>query len=206
MRAAGLAPNVPSGTLLAFRLRHGRLSVAALDHEPAAASPEVDRLRQVLRRHLQPHDRLDQWHAGHTLGRLVLRALAEVPDLLADPLPPLDEILPLGARGWPRDQPVDGADGGVEERQLVLSAVPANLIVALQRDAGRLGISTSDLAVLLLSAVTYRGGVSCRHDAETAWIGDSLEDSRTGRCPDPIDLSALPRHPGLPVTSVAPGP
>lgn len=169
-------PSVPAGSLLAFRLRHGRLSVAALAQEPAADSPAVERLRQLLRRHLQPDDCLDPWHSAQTLARLMLRALTEVPDLLADPLPPLDEILPLGAPGWPRCGAGEAATA-LDDGQLVLREVPAGLLATLQRDADRLGVTASELAVLLLSAATYRSGMPCRHDAETAWVGTSLGET-----------------------------
>ncbi len=99
-------PDVPAESLLAFRFRNGRLAVEPVPYELPLASPEVERLRLVLRRYLMTSDHLDYWRSHHTLGKVMLRALAEVPDLLVDPLPPLDEILRLGDARWARDWPV----------------------------------------------------------------------------------------------------
>jgi len=100
-------PDVPTDSLLAFRLRNGRLSVEPVAHEPPRQSAELERLRVVLRRHLKSDDSLNNWRSHHTLGHVMLRALAEVPDLLRDPLPPLDEVLQLGDERWGRDWPVE---------------------------------------------------------------------------------------------------
>ncbi|MEV6415756.1 hypothetical protein [Kribbella sp. NPDC051718] len=96
-------PDVPADSLLAFRLHNGRLSVEPVPHEPALSSPSTDRLRTVLKRHLKSSDPLAEWQSRHTLATLLLRALAEIPDLLRDPLPPLDEVLQLGQPHWSPD-------------------------------------------------------------------------------------------------------
>jgi hypothetical protein len=100
----------------------------------------------------------------------MLRALAEVPDLLRDPLPPLDEILQLGNERWARDWPVESVEGLRDGQRVMLDDVPSALVSALRRDADRLGVTTGELTVLLLSAATYRTAMPCRHDAQDAWL------------------------------------
>jgi hypothetical protein len=163
-------PDVPADSLLAFRIRSGRLAVERVAPEPSTSSDEVDRLRIVLRRHLQSDDRLESWRSQQTLGRVMLRALAEVPDLLTEPLPPLDEVLQLGNEQWGRDWPVESIEGRRDGRKVVLDDVPAALVAALQRDACRLGVTAGELTVLMLSAATYRTELPCRHDAQESWL------------------------------------
>lgn len=162
-------PAVPADSLLAFRLRRGRLSVEPLDAEPPRKSAEVERLRSVLRKYLSSDDNLDRWQSHHTLGRVMLRALAEIPDLLAKPLPPLDEVFQLGDERWGRDWPVESVEGLRDGHRVVLEDVPGALVSALRRDAYQLGVTTGELTVLLLSAATYRTAMPCRHDAQDAW-------------------------------------
>ena len=162
-------PDVPADSLLVFRLYNGRLSVDPLPSEPARDSPSVERLRTVLRRHLQSDDTLNQWHSHQTLGVVMLRALAEIPDLLKVPLPPLDELLQLGDQRWGRDWPVE-SHALQAGHQILLPDVPPPLASALHRHADRLGVTTGELTVLLLSAATYRTAMPCRHDSEAAWL------------------------------------
>jgi hypothetical protein len=115
-------------------------------------------------------DTLDHWRSHQTLGKVMLRALAEVPDLLLDPLPPLDEILQLGNERWGRDWPVESVEGLRDGQRVTLDDVPSALVSALRRDADRLGVTTGELTVLLLSAATYRTAMPCRHDAQDAWL------------------------------------
>ncbi|HEU4947507.1 MAG TPA: hypothetical protein VFT31_10160 [Kribbella sp.] len=164
-------PDVSADSLLAFRLRNGALTVEAVDEEPPPGSAQVERLRVVLRRQLQSHDSLEHWESHHTLGRLMLRALAEVPDLLSEPLPPLDEVLRLGRERWARDWPVESIDHTGAGERVILEEVPAGLVSALKRDAHQLGITAGELTVLLLAAATYRTALPCRHDAVESWAG-----------------------------------
>lgn len=163
-------PAVPADSLLAFRFRNGRLAVEPVAHELSLKSPEVERLRVVLRRFLTTSDDLDPWRSHHTLGKVMLRALAEVPDILVDPLPPLDEVLQLGDERWGRDWPVESVEGVRDGQRVVLDDVPSALAAALRRDADRLGVTTGELTVLLLSAATYRTAMPCRHDAQSAYF------------------------------------
>jgi len=163
-------PDVRADALLAFRLRNGRLSVEPMLDEPAPSSPATERLRVVLRRYLRSGDGLSQWQSQHTLGEIMLRALSEIPDLLIEPLPPLDEVLQLGSERWGRDWPVESVDGLRTGQQVVLDDLPVALVSALRRDAHNLGVSLGELTVLLLSAATYRTAMPCRHDTESAWL------------------------------------
>jgi len=169
-------PDVPAESLLVFRFRNGRLTVTPASQEPPRVSEAVERLRLVLRRHLQSEDGLSQWQTHLTLGKVMLRALAEVPDLLAEPLPPFDEILQLGSERWGRDWPVESIDGLRDGHRIVLDDVPGALVTALRRDAERLGVTSGELTVLLLSAATYRTAMPCRHDARDAWLSQRTRD------------------------------
>lgn len=163
-------PDVGADTLLAFRLRNGRVSVEPVPDEPSPANPATERLRVVLRRYLRSDDGLGQWQSHHTLGAIMLRALAEIPDLLIDPLPPLDEVMQLGNDRWGRDLPLESVDGPRSGQQVVLDDLPEALVSALRRDARKLGVSLGELTILLLSAATYRTMMPCRHDTESAWL------------------------------------
>ncbi|MEU4395933.1 hypothetical protein [Kribbella sp. NPDC023855] len=163
-------PDVRADALLAFRLRNGRLAVEPVLDEPSPSSPATERLRIVLRRYLRADDALSQRQSQHTLGAVMLRALAEIPDLLIEPLPPLDEVLQLGSERWGRGWAVEAADTAPSGQQIVLEDLPAGLVSALHRDAQNLGVSLGELTVLLLSAATYRTAMPCRHDTESAWL------------------------------------
>ena len=181
-------PDVPADALLAFRMRNGRLSVETVEDEPPRKSDEVERLRVVLRRYLLADDNLSHWQSHHTLGTVMLRALAEVPDLLAEPLPPLDEVLQLGNERWGRDWPVESVEGVRDGHRVVLEDVPGALVSALRRDADQLGVTAGELTVLLLSAATYRTAMPCRHDAQDAWFGEpSYVPDGQGVVPDCCD-------------------
>jgi hypothetical protein len=162
-------PDVPADSLLAFRLHNGRLAVDAVPSEPARDSPAVDRLRTVLKRYLKSDDTLNQWQSHQTLGTVMLRALAEIPDLLKTPLPPLDELLQLGDERWGRDWPIE-SHAPHAGHQILIPDVPPPLASALRRHADHLGVTTGELTVLLLSAATYRTSMPCRHDTEAAWL------------------------------------
>lgn len=170
-------PDVRADDLLAFRLRNGRVSVEPVLDEPPVSSPASDRLRLVLCRYLRADDDLRHSHSRRTLGALMLRALAEIPDLLIEPLPPLDEVLHLGVDHCPRAWAVPPNDSPPTGPPIVLEDLPTPLISALQRNARNLGIPLGELTVLLLSAATYRTAMPCRHDAESAWLSSPAGDS-----------------------------
>ncbi|MDX6279470.1 MAG: hypothetical protein QOH03_541, partial [Kribbellaceae bacterium] len=150
-------PDVGADSLLAFRFRGGCLSVESVPDEPSLSSPATERLRTVLRRYLRNDDSLGQWQSQHTLSSLMLRALAEIPDLLHDPLPPLDEVLQLGRERWGRNwfldsiEPAEAPGSPYIGQPVMLDDLPSSLVSALQRDARNLGVSLGELAVLLLS-------------------------------------------------------
>ncbi|WP_328325850.1 hypothetical protein OHA70_36595 [Kribbella sp. NBC_00382] len=185
-------PDVPADSLLAFRLRNGRLWVEPVPDEPPLSSPSTDRLRVVLKRHLRSTDALGEWQTRNTLATLILRVLTEIPDLLLDPLPPLDEVLQLGREHWPptwrptptnpAEPPYPASPGFASSGQrIVLDDLPGPLVAALRRDANNLGVSLSELTILLLSAATYRTSMPCRHDAEEAWTSSPSSSAPSSR-------------------------
>jgi hypothetical protein len=65
---------------------------------------------------------------------------------------------------------VESVEGLRDGQRVLLDDVPSALVSALRRDADRLGVTTGELTVLLLSAATYRTAMPCRHDAQDAWL------------------------------------
>ncbi|WBQ07869.1 hypothetical protein [Kribbella sp. CA-293567] len=160
----GWLPEAAADTLLAFRLRNGRISVEPVPDEPSFSTPVTERLRSVLRRYLRSDDGLSQWQSQHTLGKLMLRALSEIPDLLMEPLPPLDEILQLGSERWGRDWPLESAEAARGGKQVVLEDLPATLVTALQREAYKLGLGLSELTTAVVRRhLPVRSALPSRH-------------------------------------------
>jgi len=99
----GWLPAVPAGALLALTLSGGALSVHHAEVDPDAVAGRVDLLRATVEHHLPARSLRgapaygDDRQSRFLLG--LLGALVEVPDLLAVPLLPLDQVFPdLGGR------------------------------------------------------------------------------------------------------------
>lgn len=94
----GWLPVVPAGALLAVTLTAAGLGVRPVAVDPEEVAERVDLLRATVAHHTPPRSAvpvsaygepaLARFHAG------LLGALLEVPDLLATPLIPLDEVFP----------------------------------------------------------------------------------------------------------------
>lgn len=207
----GWLPEVGADTLLAVRFAAGAISVEPVRAEPAALTERADRMRAALARHgpaadVRPGARTSSWsgqwaytgpddwpgigRAGEEwrrrLLRATLRALHELPDLLSEPMPPLDEVLGFPeiswSQAWQEHARSHDLHGGPAARsvRLVLPAVPQSLRDALGRMAGAAGIPVEELAVLQLAAASYRWEGPCRHDAEQAWL-DRFAQQERGR-------------------------
>ncbi len=197
----GWLPDVPADTLVALRLAGGTLRAGTVDAGDDVLAARAERLRVILAKHLTAAEpkaswRSTSWHSDwpdygrvrsgwrRTLLRAVLYGLAECPDLLAEPVPPLDEVLRLPPLSWDhvwtaeeqrRDHLVAAVRNG---SSLTLHGVPAGLRGALERLAERSGVPVGELAVLQLAAATYRWEDACRHDLEQAWLERMADDER----------------------------
>lgn len=112
----GWLPDVNAGTLLGVRLRAGALTVEPVTDDEALLEARAGRVQSVAARHLGALGLDDVAANGFALRReltgIVLRALAECPDLLAAAVPPLDETLRLPQPSW-REVWTGGRDDGL---------------------------------------------------------------------------------------------
>lgn len=214
----GWVPDVPADTLLALRFGAGVLAVTAVEDSAETMDRRAGRLLGVVSRHLGTKDERPaaSWRYGYDewpdytrtltgwrriLSHGLLRALAECPDLLAEPMPPLDEVLRLPEMSWGEvwaDQ--DRLRHGVSSPQrgvtLTLHGVPEGLRTALQQQATSSRTPLGEFVVLQLAAATYRWETPCRHDAEQAWLERFRADEYDIDPPYYPDLNAPPDEPG----------
>ncbi len=196
----GWLPDVPADSLLALRFSAGVLAVTPVEDTAESMDRRTARLLDVVSRHVGAKDERPaaSWTYGHDewpdysrsltgwrriLSQAMLRALAECPDLLAEPVPPLDEVLRLPEVSWSEvwaDQ--DRMHHGVSSPQrgvtLTLHGVPEGLRTALQQQAVSSRTPLGEFVVLQLAAATYRWETPCRHDAEQAWLERFRADER----------------------------
>lgn len=93
----GWLPDVPRFGVVGIRIEDGKLSTEVVDESTFPDLPTQEQLRQLLARHY----RIERWYSGQDdvqtrPGEMIAAlgaALLEDPDLLARPLPPLDELL-----------------------------------------------------------------------------------------------------------------
>lgn len=150
----GWLPDITPGELLALRWADDGLHLSPLAKVPDLDDPVVRRTRLLLRAHslvlakshAWPEPPVGRW------GRVVLSALAEDPDLFAQPLPPLSELLPLPQLVL-HDPSVWESHG--DSRRVTLH-LPTRVYDELDRRAGLLGDRLPDFAAMLLGAATDR--------------------------------------------------
>jgi len=161
----GWLPEVAAGTLLALTINGGHLSVRPVTLDPDAITGRVALLRATLARHAGwLTDRLPP--LGVPLARTVLSALVEVPDLLAEPLPPLDEVLTLPAEPWADPWTTEIVRAGRDGETLLIPGVPSGLAAELRQRAELNGLALSDYVIMQLAATAWRLQPPCRHEAE----------------------------------------
>lgn len=110
----GWLPDLPADALVGLAWSSAGLTVSTVDIASARAAPRNDatttpqddpraeRVRTVLARHAQGGLRFDTYpHSTPPLARIIWSALLEVPDLFAEPVLPLDEVLDLPPVPWP---------------------------------------------------------------------------------------------------------
>lgn len=181
----GWLPDTSPHQLLALRWTGSALQVDVVDR--VASDVAVRRAQSVLRDHVtSAGPRYYRSDLPTDLCLTVLSALSEVPDLFAEPLPPLRELLPLPER-FSAETGVWEAHG---DRSTVTVRLPARVYDELSRRAGLLGDDVRDYAALLLGAAADRLTPaetcrSCRYEQDWAyrsWRDLSRDD------PSPSDL------------------
>ena len=146
----GWLPEITPGDLIALRWTGQALDVFALEQTTPIDEHAVALARTVLRRHA---DSLPSTYRSRPqLGGVFISALREVPDLFAQPLPPLSEILPLSDREF-GDTSV--WEGHVDGRRLTLH-LPKRVYDELERRARLLGEALPDHAGVMLGAACDR--------------------------------------------------
>jgi hypothetical protein len=160
---AGTLDGVPRGGLLAFTWTGTHLRAAALDSGVDRHDPRAVEVRAVLIRHRRRalEDRQGygylNWRAKEDLGRIVLGALAEAPNLLSEPVPPLDELV-----GVSPAEAVNLLYEGIsdvlerEHRRNVALDLPEPLYATLEARAGLLKIAPEEFMVALLGNEIWR--------------------------------------------------
>ncbi|HEX6338693.1 MAG TPA: hypothetical protein VFZ85_17200 [Jiangellaceae bacterium] len=160
---AGRLDGVPRGGLLAFTWTGTHLRAAALESGVDRNDPRALEVRAVLVRHrrraLEDRHRYGyfDWSAREDLGRIVLSALTEAPNLLSEPVPPLDELL-----GVSPAEAVNQLYEGVadvlerEHRRNVTLDLPEPLYATLEARAGLLNIAPEEFMVALLGNEMWR--------------------------------------------------
>lgn len=160
---AGLLDGVPPGGLLAFTFTGSHLRTTPLKSDLSRHDPTAAEVRAVLIRHRRRALESDQrsgysmWPEQEDLGRIVLNALVEVPDLLAEPVPPLDELI-----GTSPAEAVNLLYEGVsdvlerEHRLSVSLDLPEPLYATLEARANLLKIAPEELMVGLLANEMWR--------------------------------------------------
>ncbi len=163
----GWLPDLAAGELLALRWDGRVLDVRpAVDVAPAD-SGRAQEVRRVLAAHTGPFR--SPPYGGQVAARLaraVPQALLEVPDLLSEAVPPLDELLPLPEELRPQD-----IWGVLEEPQdAVLQRVrlPSQVHAELGRRADLVGEALPVFAGMLLTAAADRA-LQPAPDLEPTW-------------------------------------
>jgi hypothetical protein len=157
----GWLPDVPRYGVVALRLQRGGLSVVAVDEAGFPDPAAQEQVRQLLARHC----RIERWYDGtdddvSRPGEMV-RALAlgvlEDPDLLSEPLPPLDELLYLSLD---RDGDLHywrNRGATVEDTlSFVVQSMPRMLHRELNLRAQRYGMSFDQYVVAVLGHLAWR--------------------------------------------------
>jgi hypothetical protein len=180
----GWLPDVAAGTLLALTINGGRLSVRPVTLDSAAITGRVRLLRTTLARHAG-------WLTGRLpslgvpLTRTVLSALVEVPDLLAEPLPPLDEVLALPAEPWADPWADEIVQARRDGETLLIPGVPNGLAAELRERAELNGLPLSDYVIMQLAANAWRLQPPCQHQPE-------FPHSREWQWPPEDDAEVIP--------------
>ena len=174
----GWLPEISSGDLIALRWTGHTLDVFPVEQTAPVDEQAVALARAVLRRHADSFP--SSPHSRPQLGGIFISALREAPDLFAQPLPPLSEILPLADRELADTSPWEAHRDG---RRLTLH-LPSRVYDEIDRRSKLLGEALPDHAAVMLGAAVDRAKpllCSDRVDAyyeEPYWARDALSPMR----------------------------
>lgn len=178
----GWADAAARAPLLGLRWDGEAVEVVAVHETVAPESDRAQDVRRLLARHARQAWRAPSYSYGieiHTpLTRTVLSALVEAPDLLAEPLPPLSELLPLPEQLRPQDT-LAGQDASHGSPLTVL--LPYRVATELGRRADLLGERLPEYVSMVLSATADRLQVAppsppLRYPAYDDWTSERDED------------------------------
>jgi hypothetical protein len=154
----GWLPEAAAGDYLAFAVRRGRVSVNLVDSAAFPSLPDQQDVRAVLSRHLHAfHGFEDLIPRELQINRALGHALLERPDLLSQPIPPLEELL---------HRPLEIAEQDHFARNVAawcggtvsfgIEGMPESLHGELQARAHRYGMSFDQYVVAVLSHLAWR--------------------------------------------------
>lgn len=181
---AGWLPEVSAGELLGLRWTGSQLQAARVEADEQRAAE----VRAVLVRHRQ---RLDQ-ERRHVYSPIVvdrfgdatevaLNALVEVPDLFAEPVPPLDELLGRTPAECVRElhQCLDESFEPYPQGRLSVD-IPESLLGELNGRASRMGLPLAEYVTGLLATEAWRtaprGSVVYRRREPEPWYDSDSYD------------------------------
>ena len=171
----GWLPAVTPGQLLALRWDGQALDVSVVDDAPTMDSAPVRHLRALLGLHARHRQQRHYGQQAPDLSQVVRSALAEDPDLLRHPMPPLSELLPLPDTELDSGQLWEG-----DQREAVTLRLPLRTVEELTRRAELIGDRAADYASMLLTAAVDR--VRAPEHLVPAWY--AWEGGWDDRCTD----------------------
>ena len=153
----GWADAAAGAPLIGLRWDGVGVDVVPVHETVAPESARAQQVRRILARHALQCWRTPSYTYGQRvlepLTRTVLSALVEAPDLLAEPLPPLSELLPLPEELRPQDT-LAGQDASHGHPLTVL--LPHRVADELGRRADLLGERLPEYVSMVLSAAADR--------------------------------------------------
>lgn len=177
-------PDVSAGELIGLRWTGSQLQASRVQADERRARE----VRAVLIRHRQRLDR-ERRHTYHPTmidrfgdaAEVALNALVEVPDLFAEPVPPLDELLGRTPAECVRELHEclnDSYESDVYGRLSV--DMPESLLDELTGRATRMGVPLGDYVTGLLAAEAWRtvprGTAAYRRRVEPLYEPDAYDD------------------------------
>ena len=190
----GWLPDVGRFELVGLRIVEQRLVVERVSDDALPPPAEQLRMREMLSQiYLREKSLIGDPHdatlSPSLVAQAVTLALLEDPELFADPLPPLDELLhnpletPVDVEGW--RQVAVGQQ--VETLGLWVDGVPAALGSELEARARQHGMSLAQFIVALLGTLAWRTPFAEDLEPWESW----LPDQRRRDAPAPNRLRSV---------------
>ena len=158
---SGWLPDVPAYGVIGLRMEDERLSVEVVDESDFPPLEQQQRVRELMAHHY----RIERWYAGEDdlasrpgeMVRAFVHAKLEVPDLLSQPYPPLEELLSMHLEGdhdrhyW-RD--FSAQQNGT--CSFYINGMPEALNMELGARARQYGMSYDQYVIAVLSHLAWR--------------------------------------------------